>query len=95
MIVNIKPCDKITTTENTTPLRKGMKVTITFSGRWHNGPDFTVTDDAGEPKLFTVEEEYGKLGILYPGYDDNGDWNINHFAAFDTFAHTVDIYIVK
>ena len=96
MIVNIKPWDKITTTENTTPLRKGMKVTITFSGRWHNGHDFTVSDDAGEPKLFTVEEdEHGKLGILYPGRNRAGDWDENLFTPFDLFASTVDIEIIE
>lgn len=90
MIVNIHPWDDITVNGNTTQLHVGNVVTITFSGRWHNAPGYTVQDEFGAVKLFEVIEQGGKMGIMYPGRDEAGDWHEQQFTAFDKFAWTVD-----
>lgn len=94
MIVNIRPTDDITVAGNTTILQIGDVVKVTFSGDWHNAPGYTVTDEHGAVKLFEIVEQGSKMGILYHGRDEAGDWHEQQFTALDRFAWTVDFETV-
>lgn len=94
LIVNINRCDDITVSGNTTPLRLGDLVTVTFSGRWHNAPGYTVTDEHGAVKLFEIVEQGGKLGLMYPGRDAAGTWHEAQFTQLNLFSWEVDFKII-
>jgi hypothetical protein len=90
MIVNIHATDDITVAGNTTALHVGDVVKITFSLGLCNAPGHTVKDEHGAVKLFEIIEQDGKMGILYPGRDEAGEWHEQQFTALDKFAWTID-----
>lgn len=86
--------DDITEAAATIPARPGDMVTVTFSGAWHNAPDYIVQDGNGNAKRFPVVAQGGKLGIMYPGRDFDGIWHDAQFTPFDLFSWTVNFEIV-
>lgn len=94
VIVNILGTDDVTVAGNTTALNVGDVVKVTFSRDWCKAPGFTVKDEHGEPKLFEVIEQGGKMGIMYPGRDESGDWHDQQFTALDKFTRYVDFETV-
>ena len=94
MIVNILGTDDVTVAGNTTALNVGDVVKVTFSRDWCNAPGYTVTDEHGAARLFEIIEQGGKLGIMFPGRDEAGDWHDQQFTALDKFAWTVDFEAV-
>ena len=83
--------DSTTIDNNTTPIKVGDKVTVTFPGYY----DFTPQDENGNDRLFDVVEENGVLGLMYPGRDFNGDWNDRQFTPFTNFSYSVIFTIVE
>jgi hypothetical protein len=90
MIVNIHATDDITVAGNTTALHVGDIVKVTFPHSWCNAPGYTVADEHGAVKLFEIVEQGGKMGIMFPGWDEAGEWHEQQFTALDRFAWTVD-----
>lgn len=83
--------DSTTMANNTTPVKPGNKVTVTFPGYC----DFTPKDDDGNDMLFDVVEENGVLGLMYPGRDWDGDWHDRQFTPFTSFSYTVIFTIAE
>lgn len=85
---NMKPWDKATIYENTTPAKIGDKVLIDILDHWTGKP--FKTDASGN--VYTISEENGELGVK--GYGDPKAWFYKEFSPLRTFAPDVRFTIV-
>lgn len=69
-------------------LKIGDMLTVTIHP-FKNTPPYTVKTPDAKLKLFEVVTNQNKLGIMYPGRDNDGNWHDAQFTPFDHFSWTV------